>query len=112
MRKALALGTVALSLAGVAVTAAPAQAATGTTTVALTVLDGSLAIVPTAVAAGASSSIVDTGRVITSSLGVTVIADTRAVSPGWTFSATTTDFTPVVPVTLVPTGGAVIPASA
>ncbi len=58
MRKTLALGTVALSVLGLAA-AAPAQAVEGTTTVALAVVDGSLAIVTTAAATGVSSAIVE-----------------------------------------------------
>lgn len=93
MRKALALGTVALSFAGLAVTAAPAQAVDGTTTVALTVVDGTLAIVTAPAGAAATSSLVGTSRTVTSNLGLTTITDTRAASTGWTLSATTTDFT-------------------
>lgn len=73
--------------------AAPAHAATGDTTVALTVVDGTLAIVTTPAATGVSSQIVGTGRVLTSPLGVTTITDTRAASSGWTLTATTTSFT-------------------
>jgi len=103
MRKALTLGTVALSALALAATAAPAQAATGTTTVALTVLDGTLAIVTTPAALGASSSIIGTGRQISAPLGLTTITDTRAASTGWSLSASTTAFT---------VGSASIPASA
>lgn len=93
MRKALALGTVTLSVLALAATAAPAQAATGTTTVPLTVVDGSLAIVSTVAATGVSSAITGTSREISSSLGLTTITDTRAASTGWTLTASTTDFT-------------------
>ncbi len=73
MRKAFALGTVALSVLGLAATAVPAQATTGTTTVALTVVDGTLAIVTTAAAAGVNSAIVGTGRTFTAPLGLTTV---------------------------------------
>ncbi len=105
MRKALALGTVALSFAGLAVTAAPASAAAcssaevtaGTcTTVSLTVVDGLLTILVTPTAAGTSAPI--TGTTGTSTdivLGATTVSDTRLSSTGWTAKATSTALTPL-----------------
>lgn len=93
MRKALALGTTALTLAGFAATAQPARAVDGTTTVALTVVDGVLAITTTPAAAGVNSQVVGTGRTFTAPLGLTTVTDTRATSTGWTLSASTTAFT-------------------
>ncbi len=104
MRRTLALGAVALSVLGLAATAVPAQAATGTTTVALSVIDGTLAIVTTPAAAGVSSAIVGTGRTFTAPLGVTTVTDTRAASGGWALSASTTAFT-------LTGGAATIPAA-
>lgn len=104
MRKAFALGTVALSVLGLAATAVPAQAATGTTTVALSVVDGTLAIVTTPAAAGVNSAIVGTGRTFTAPLGLTTVTDTRAASTGWGLSASTTAFT-------LSGGAATIPAA-
>lgn len=113
MRKATAVLTSIVAVAALAATAAPAQAVEGTTTVALTVADGSLAIVTTAAAPAASSALVGTGRVVTAPLGLTTITDTRAASTGWTLTAATTAFTPVDAGTLLPiTGGTAIPATA
>lgn len=105
MRKATAVLSSAAVLVAMAAAASPAQAETGTTTVALTVADGTLAIVTTAAAPAASSAIVGTGRVVTAPLGLTTISDTRAASTGWTLSASTTAFAPAG-------GGTSIPASA
>lgn len=105
MRKALALGTTALTLVGLAATAQPAGAADGTTTVALTVLDGTLAIATTTAAAGVNSQVVGTGRTFTAPLGLTTVTDTRAGSTGWSLSASTTAFSHS-------NGTATIPASA
>jgi hypothetical protein len=120
MRKALAL-----TLLGAAVTmtagAGAASAAcgtgldvcSGTTTVAFTVLPdtGSISILPTAVAAGAgvgetapTSSGVDTAKSATVPLGLTTVLDSRTSSPGWTMSASASDFTA--------TGGTVAKANA
>ncbi len=104
MRKVTALATTAAMLALAGATAAPAQAATGDTTVALTVVDGTLAIVTTPAAAGVNSEIVGTGRTFTAPLGLTTVTDTRASSIGWSLSASTTAFT------LTP-GTATIPAA-
>lgn len=93
MRKALALATTTAAVLALAVTASPATAAEGTTTVALTVEDGELAITTTAAATGVSSQLVGTGRVLTSPLGLTTVTDTRSGSTGWTLSARTTLFT-------------------
>lgn len=113
MRKILTVGVAVAPLVGMTIAAAPASAACtqgdlkcGTTTVALTVLDGQLVISTTAVAAGASSSLVGTERVITAPLGLTTVTDTRAGSSGWVLSASTTDFSRTVP------SAATIPASA
>lgn len=105
MRKITALAATGAVGIALATAATPAQAAEGTTTVALTVVDGTLAIVTTAAAPGASSALVGTNRIITAPLGQTTITDTRAASKGWSLSATTTAFTPTL-------GGANIPASA
>lgn len=114
MRKVLAPAVAAAALVAVAALAAPASAASGTTTVALTVADGTLAIVTTPAAAAASSALVGTGRVVTAPLGETTITDTRSGSTGWTLSASTSAFAAVASVTdLTPVvGGASIPASA
>ncbi len=93
MRKVTALATTAAMLALAGATAAPAQAATGDTTVALTVVDGTLAIVTTPAAAGVNSEIVGTGRTFNAPLGLTTVTDTRAASTGWSLSASTTAFT-------------------
>lgn len=113
MRKATVVLTSAAALVALAAAAAPAHAVDGTTTVALTIADGSLAIVTTAAAPAASSAISGTGRTVTAPLGLTTITDTRAASTGWTLTATTTAFTPVNATTLVALpGGTPIPASA
>lgn len=102
MRKPLVM-----TIAGVAIAAtgfgAPAMAAcganvgdvcSGTTQVVFTVVDtGSLSIVPTQVAASATSSDVNGARVIDMSLGLTSVLDSRTASPGWTASAAAGDFT-------------------
>ena len=93
MRKVTALTAAAAATLALAAVAAPAHAADGTTTVALTVEDGTLAITTTPAAAGVSSSLVGTSRVIVSPLGLTTITDTRAASTGWNLTARTTDFT-------------------
>ena len=113
MRKVTAVLSSIAAVAALAATAAPAHAVDGTTTVALTIADGTLAIVTTAAAPAASSALVGTGRVVTAPLGQTTITDTRAASTGWTLSATTTAFTPVTVGTLAPIeNGVPIPATA
>lgn len=114
MRKVTATITATSAVLALAAVAAPAHAVDGSTTVALSVVDGTLAIVTTAAAPAATSAINGTGRVVTAPLGLTTITDTRVSSTGWTLSAKTTDFTPVVSLTdLTPvTDGAAIPASA
>ena len=104
MRKALALATAVTALSAIAATATPAHAVDGTTTVALTVVDGVLAITTTPAAAGVQSEFVGTDRVLTAPLGVTTISDTRVASSSWTLTASTTIFTNTV-------AGATIPAS-
>ena len=105
MRKAPALLIAASTAVAVAALATPAHAVDGTTTVSLTVVDGSLAIVTTAAAAGVNSQIVGTGRTFTAPLGLTTVTDTRAASTGWSMSASTTAFT-------LTGGTATIPATA
>lgn len=91
MRKLIAL---TLAVAGLgAATAAPALAVDGTTTVSFTVVDGTLAIVPTPAATAVSTSLIGTARVADIILGATTITDTRTSSTGWTYSATTSDYT-------------------
>ena len=105
MRKVTALATAAAASLAVAGLATPAQAEEGTTTVSLTVVDGTLAIVTTAAAAGVNSEIVGTGRTFTAPLGLTTVTDTRAASTGWSMSASTTAFS-------LTGGTATIPATA
>lgn len=114
MRKALALGTLAASLAGLGVVAPGASAACGATldvctgtptTVAFTVLSGTLAITTAGVATGVAQGLSGTSGVVTASLGLTQVTDTRIAGSGWTVSASASDFTPVG-------GGTAIPAAA
>lgn len=91
MRKLIAL---TLALAGLgAVTAAPALAADGPTTVSFTVVEGSLAIVTTPAATAVSTSLIGTVRVADISLGATTVTDTRTSSTGWSYAAATGDYT-------------------
>lgn len=96
MRKPLALAAGAAALA-LAATASPAAAATGDTTVEMTVADGELAIVVTPAVTGLESALVSTQRRVTAPLGLTTVTDTRAASTGWVLSASTTDFTRTLP---------------
>jgi hypothetical protein len=105
MRKVTAGAAATAATLSLAALAAPAQAADGDTTVELTVVDGELAIVTTAIASGVTSEIAGTSRTLTAPLGLTTVSDTRAASTGWTLSASTTPFTVVG-------GTASIPASA
>lgn len=93
MPKVTAVAAAAAATLSLTALAAPAQAAEGTTTVALTVVDGTLAIVTTAAAPAVTSDFVGTGRVVTAPLGLTTVTDTRAASTGWTLSASASDFT-------------------
>lgn len=107
MRKTLALAAVAAAVTGTAVLSPPAHAVDGTTTVALTVVDGVLAIATTAAAAGVNSEIVGTGRTFTAPLGLTTVTDTRAASTGWAFSASSTAFALTgTPTTTIPASAA------
>lgn len=113
MRKALALGTTAAALAVTAVVAGPVEAAqcsvaelaAGTcTTVALTVVDGSLSIVTTPAAAGTSDPVTSSlGTSTTISLGATTVTDTRLSSSGWTAKATSTELASASGAPAIPT---------
>jgi hypothetical protein len=109
MRKALALTllgaavtmTVGAGAASAACGSSLTDVCSGTTTVAFTVLPdvGSISILPTAVAAGAgvgetapTSTGTDTAKTATVPLGVTTVLDSRTSSPGWTMSASASDF--------------------
>lgn len=62
---------------------------------------------PPAAAAGVNSEIVGTGRTFTAPLGLTTVADTRAASTGWAFSASSTAFALTgTPTTTIPASAA------
>lgn len=101
MRKALALGTAAASLSGLAL-AAPASAActddalnvcSGTTTVAFTVDAGTIAIATTPAASSATQALTGATTDVTASLGLTTVTDTRISGSGWSVSASAGTFT-------------------
>jgi hypothetical protein len=109
MRKALALtllGAAVTMTAGAGAASAACGATltdvcSGTTTVAFTVLPdvGSISILPTGIAAGAgvgetapTSTGDDSAKTAVVPLGVTTVLDGRASSPGWTMSASASDF--------------------
>lgn len=87
MRKALAVGTVAASLAALAVTGSPAFAADGETTVSFTVVEGTLAIAVTPAATAVNTSVLGTSKIADISLGATTVNDTRSTTSGWSYSA-------------------------
>lgn len=109
-RTAFALGAVVAATLGL--TATPASAAcsddvlnvcSGTTTVALVVDAGTIAILTTPAATNLTSVLTGTDNVQTVDLGLTTVTDTRLTSTGWSVSATSSDLT---------SGGSTIPASA
>ena len=111
MRKTLALGATALTAASLAL-AAPASAActdnvlnvcSSTTTVALVVDAGTIAIVSTPAATNLTSVLSGTDNVQTFSLGLTTVTDTRLTSTGWSVSASSS---------ALANGGSSIPSSA
>lgn len=86
MRKALALGTAAASMAVLGL-AAPASAADSATTLTVNLSGGSLSI--SAPAAASMSGSASAGSVLTGSLGTTRVTDNRGTLAGWTVSAVT-----------------------
>ena len=97
---ALALGAVAAATLGLAATPAAAACSdnvlnvcSGTTTVALVVDAGTIAIATTPAATNLTSVITGTDNVQTVSLGLTTVTDTRLTSTGWTVSATSSALT-------------------
>lgn len=99
-RTALALGAVAAATLGLAATPAAAACSdnvlnvcSGTTTVALVVDAGTIAIATTPAATNLTSVLSGTDNVQTVSLGLTTVTDTRLTSTGWTVSATSSALT-------------------
>ncbi|MBW3641043.1 MAG: hypothetical protein KY451_14550 [Actinobacteria bacterium] len=92
MRKALALGTVALSLAGLAAAAAPASAADVTAT--FTVAAGTLSIATAATSANLGTATTSlTGTTVTGTLPKVTVTDNRGSTLGWNSSVASTAFT-------------------
>lgn len=114
MRKTLAL-TTAVAAIGVGLAASPASAActdnvlnvcASSTTVAIAVEAGTIAIVATPAATNLASVITGTTNVQTVDLGLTTVTDTRLTSTGWTVSAASTVLTPTVTGTAIPASAA------
>jgi hypothetical protein len=116
MRKPLVLALAAAAVAAGAGLAAPASAdvctalqtaAGNCTSVTVTVVDGSLSILVTPVAAGVSGTVTSSaGALADVNLGPTVVTDTRLSSAGWIAKAAASTFTPAV------AGPTAIPVSA
>ncbi|MBK5306412.1 MAG: hypothetical protein JJD92_06970 [Frankiaceae bacterium] len=116
MRKPLVLALVAAAVAAGTALATPASADVCTpaeiaslacTSVTVTVVDGSLSILVTPVAAGVSGTVTSSAAALADvNLGPTLITDTRLSSAGWIAKATASSFTPVV------AGPTAIPVSA
>jgi hypothetical protein len=98
MRKALALGTVALCLTGLAATAAPASAADVTTTFAVAAGTLSVASAATTANLGTSTSS-PLGTTVTGLLPKVTVTDSRGSLLGWTGSVASTAFTATVNAT-------------
>ena len=123
MRKALVLGTAALSLAGLAATAAPASAVDVTTT--FTVAAGTLSIASAAATANLGSSTAAlTGTTVTGTMPKVTVTDSRGSLAGWNSSVASTAFTATVGTTtqtiaaskakayIVPTNGPTLTSAA
>ncbi len=104
MRKALVLGTLALSVAGSAFAAAPASAADTTVTFTAGTTGATVSILPSAAVVG-----VTVGNTVTGAL-TSVVTDLRVTAGSWTDTISSTAFNLVGATS--PTGTATVPASA
>lgn len=105
MRKALVLGATAVTVLGLALTAAPASAAAGDTLITFTVgtTGSTVSISPGVFVPGAGSATTADGTI------VSVVTDLRTSAGSWTDTVSSTDFSLVGASS--PSGTALIPAT-
>ena len=97
MRKPVALAATAGLLTATAALAAPAHAACAVSDplcsdVSFTVGAGTISLVAPSAATGGTATVSGSGATVEIPLGATTVTDLRVASPGWSVSATASDF--------------------